>query len=342
MNAVREKRKTWQKADLYKWANDQQQLDMRAKALLKEMVGLAASDGTVWFLVADMAYACNCVDRTIQLILRKLAGEGLIELTDDRHRLKESTRSVPIYRLLPDGAPAGSMGEIMGENLSPMDGAWVKSEAGMGETGFHPQGQQGQQERADALSTGASGRDALFEGMVGATAPSMLLFADLEAARSAVDGLAEMGAPVERLAEALAFMAADPTFRSREHPPQLHTWLAKGMWRGWLGKLDAARAAAAPAAAEAAEPQGDGRIVALIAAAGVTPAQVGTYLRPATLHDRGAVAYLVAFTGVARDWIVANCWRRIEETWSDIGRGAELRLVTKLEFAALMRQQGEA
>jgi len=336
-------RRTWQKADLYKWANDQQQLDMRSKALLKEMVGLAQADGSVWFLVPDMAYACNCVDRTIQLILRKLQAALLIELTDETHRLKNSTRSVPVYRLLPEGFFGASMGEI----LSPIEPARVKSEASMGETGFHPQGQQGHQERADALSAGARERDALFDAIVMAADPALLLFADLEAARASLDGLAEQGLPVDRLPQVLRFMAADPEFRSRKHPPQLHTWLARGMWRGWLAKLDAAAGPAEPEAGPAAICSADdGATAAWIGAMAEMQTKMGatsfgSWLARAALGQVGETFYVVAWTSVAREWLAQHRWADLQAAWARRD-GRPLELVDRRQFEALKRRQGEA
>jgi hypothetical protein len=49
-----------QKADLYKWVNDQQQLDMRTKYILKELADFAEADCCAWSKVATLAYAANC------------------------------------------------------------------------------------------------------------------------------------------------------------------------------------------------------------------------------------------------------------------------------------------
>jgi DNA-binding transcriptional ArsR family regulator len=67
-----------QKADLFRWVNDQQQLDMRTKFILKELASFADSDCCAWSKVDDLAYAANCSPRTVQYHLAALLEAGLM------------------------------------------------------------------------------------------------------------------------------------------------------------------------------------------------------------------------------------------------------------------------
>jgi len=247
-----------QKADLLKWANDQQQLDMRTKAILKELASFAGEDCCAWSQVATLAWAANCVDRTVQRCLNELLAARLIEKTDRSHRLEGTTRSVPIYRIGPDvdwSGEASAMGDKMSPidggmgdiQASPMDGSgdgvWVTSEVGMGDIGCHPHRVQGVH-RFASLTPGERARDLVeVYRQIEAAAPAAILrFNDADAALNALGRAVEEGVEVERLTAVLTWMAGHADFKSRKHPPQLHTWLAKRQYVGWLRDLDAAEA----------------------------------------------------------------------------------------------------
>lgn len=265
-----------QKADLFKWANDQQQLAMRTKAILKELCAFADAECVTWSPVATLAYAANCNERTVQYHLRKLEAEGLLEPTGGTHRLEDSSRSVPLYRLAPHveglglregcapppikGSEAGGgegVAPSMGAKIAPIEkGHGCKSASSMGAIGLHPHKENlGEPEEADASSERASERDLdLVFAEIEAAYPRLGLgFTDRAAAWAVLVRLAGEGVDVEALPAAAARYAADPILKKRDFGPvSLQRWLADGRYRGWLEAPPAAAQAqgAAPAGAD--------------------------------------------------------------------------------------------
>ena len=125
------------KEELLKWVDDQHQLDMGVKFVLAKLAAYADADGVTWSPVAVLAKHINRTERTVQNYLDVLKKQGLIKPTGDTHRLKDSTRSVPLYQLAADHIAELARGS-MGEKLSPIDGVWVKKSDGMGEANFTP------------------------------------------------------------------------------------------------------------------------------------------------------------------------------------------------------------
>lgn len=64
-------------------------------------------------------------------------------------------------------------------------------------------------------------------------------------------------------------------------------------------------------------------------------ATFGSWLGQASLRERGEDVFLVAATGVARDWIRRHAWRRIGELWAQNDpMGRRLDLKSRMEFEA--------
>lgn len=339
--------KRGQKAALMDWANDQNQLDRTAKYTLKELASYADADCCAWAKVATLAYGVNCSERTLQYQLRALQEAGLIRDTGRTHRLEGSTRSVPIYQLAPDADGLGRAGP-MGAVSAPILGDGCKTGGGMGAIGLHPQETIGDQELADASSPGASAREIAFRDLVDASPKPVLKFADLAAAFAAFCVLADQGVEVGRLAECARRMGEDPAFRSRRFPDPLEAWLSKGQFLGWWPSARADEAvpqpsfAAADANAAPAADQAVWREVDAKACAGMGEGDYGSYIRRCFLGLAGSELYVVAWSGVARDWIAGRCWKRLTGWWAEADpAGRPLKLVSKNEFAALAQRQGE-
>lgn len=331
-----------QKADLFKWVNDQQQLDIRTKFILKELAAYADPACCAWSKVETLAYAASCSARTVQNHLALLKEEGLIVDTGRLHRLDDSTRSVPIYQLAPKIEGLGrriSMGEIS----APIPAHGCNPDRGMGEEGLHPHKENtGEQE---AIASSGREREAQFLALEDAVPPATLKFTDRDAAFAAFVVVVEAGIDPAELVGCARRMAEDPAYRSRKFPPPLETWLAKGQFRGWLVQPQLALAAKPEAVSASAAPQGDQAIwQAVLVEVRLTtdPGEFGSYVAPAYLAEVEGSLLMVARTGVARDWIAGKCWRRIEAAWAKAdGAGRKLRLVSKSEFEALAARQHE-
>lgn len=186
----------------------------------------------------------------------------------------------------------------------------------------------------------------LFDEIVAASPRAILKFYDRDAAFGALTDLAEDGVAVAELPDRLRRMAEDPAFKSRKHPPQLHTWLAKRQFDGWREQTQLPLAAAAPA-----EPQLDAAPAAEQAIwAGamahlrntVSAAEFGTWIARGWLAERGGQLFVVAYSGMARDWIAKRCWKLITDHWTKADAARRVLVLTsKSEFeAASSREQG--
>lgn len=304
------------KADLLKWANSQLHLAAATKAVLKELASFADADGCAWAKVETLAYGTNIKERQVQRHLETLREAGLIRLSGRQHRLKKSTRSVPLYQLAPElfealegavGAPP--MGGVDDTHTGVSMGGVDDTHAGeYGCHGRQPMGgvddtphrrSTGDQSGAEAPSPGAREASPLaqrsdFDRLVEAVPQRVLKFADLEAAWCAFEGLAEQGVEVARLADCARRMAADPEFVSRKHPPPLQDWLGKGQWRGWWVEAGAVT----PPAADLAEVSDVPPELRAAVLAVTDPAFVGAYLLPCRYLD-GPPPRLVARTSIA-------------------------------------------
>lgn len=242
------------KEKLLDWVNDQAQLDIRTKYLLNRLALYADGDCCAWAKVETLALAINGTERTVQNHLRRLLDAGLIRKTGRMHRLKGSTRSVPIYQLGPDveGLGFDTSGEAsgacsMGENISPIDGVWVKNSEGMGEKGFHPVKEPIGTKGAIAPTAGArEAVDQVFAEVEAAAPKRMLAVSDPEAARAVLQQLAEAGIDVAEIPGCLRRMAVDDLFKNRRVPVPLQELLAKRQFRAWWPEPEAANAEREP------------------------------------------------------------------------------------------------
>lgn len=339
-----------QKADILKWANDQNywpdgtRVDMRTKTILKELASFAGEDCCAWAQIATLEWAANCVDRTVQRCLEKLLEHGLIERTARSHRLAGSTRSVPIYRLAPHVEGLGKP-VSMGEKMSPIDEVWVTSGAGMGDTSCHPHRVHGDQESSDELSQrageSAPAREILISEIEAAMHRRMVAVSDRAAYRAALDTLADEGVDLAVMPGCLRHWGEDPLFVGRKVPVPFEKWLASGQWRASL--IDEAPVVAdGPGEPEHLAAPGEVAIWLAVMAQMQTKlgaGPFGSYLGRASLGQVGDQLFVVASSTVARDWIRNNCRADLQAAW---GRhdplGRELTLVSKSEFEALMRQ----
>lgn len=340
-----------QKADILKWANDQNywpdgsRVDMRTKTILKELASFAGEDCCAWAQIATLEWAANCVDRTVQRCLEKLLEHGLIERTTRTHRLAGSTRSVPIYRLAPHVEGLGKP-VSMGEKMSPIDEVWVTSGASMGDTSCHPHRVQGDQESSDELSQregeSAQAREILLSEIEAAMHRRMVAVSDRAAYRAALEALAAEGVDLAVMPGCLRRWGEDPLFVGRRAPVPFEKWLASGQWRASL--IDDAPVIVEAAEAGPAHQADPGEVAIWLAVmAGMQTllgaGPFGSYLGRASLGQVGERLFVVASSTVARDWIRNHCRADLMASW---GRhdplGRELTLVSKSEFEALMRQ----
>lgn len=273
------------KSRLYAWVDGQRSLDVRTKYLLEKLAMYADAEGVAWAKVDTLAGHINGSERTAQNHLRKLESLGLIKNTGRTHRLKGSTRSVPLYQLAPHveglGAPIS-----MGANSAPIETHGCNPEGGMGAKGLHPYKEDLEPREANASSAGA--REALFSELEGAVDRRVLRVTDRDEAWLAFCALGDAGVDLSRLADCARRQAADPDFKTRRFPPALETWLAKGQWRGWLPEPDAP-----PTAAPAAEADGlAGEGLPAEVLDGLTAAAAKGYLRRVTwrAEDRTILA----------------------------------------------------
>lgn len=239
-----------QKVDLLRWVAGQRQLDSVSKYILEKLAGFADAECCAWAKVETLAEAVNVSDRTIQTRLRKLEADGLIERTERTHRLKGSTRSVPIYQLAPEEAGLG-LKVSMGENPAPIGSHGCKSDGGMGEAVFTPKEPTGTEgESYDSPMRERARERAAFGDLEAAYPRGGLKVTDREAAWQELCILADQGVEIEQLAACARAMAVDPVIKRRDYgPPSMQAWLSRGQYRGWWPEAPAA-------AAEAATPAG--------------------------------------------------------------------------------------
>lgn len=159
----------------------------------------------------------------------------------------------------------------------------------------------------------------------------------------ALDVLAGRGEDVSAIPDRLRRLADDPLWKGLKVPTRCERWLLDGKWRFYPD-----RPAAAPDAGAALEPgmlpAGEcepWRRAMAAARAAIGDKAFGSWLSRASLGQIGGTLYLVAATGMARDWIKAECWALIFDTFEAAdAKRRHLILVTKPEFEALMRQHG--
>lgn len=184
----------------------------------------------------------------------------------------------------------------------------------------------------------------LFEEMVAVAPPKILKFCDRDAAFEALVELDNDGEPVSEFPTYLRRMAADPEFKSRKHPPQLHSWLSQRQYLGWKVQPELPLAAkpgpaATPLDVAPEEDQAIWRRLRGRLEGALTEKTFQTWFGPAYLAARGGTLFLVVAGATARDWIVRNAQRRVDAWWAEMDPAKRpLTLTTKLQFEAASRQ----
>lgn len=227
-------------------------IDPVARFILYRWAHFADQDCCGWAKIETLAGDVGCSERSVQRRLRELEEKGLIKPTGRSHTLKrapgKAARTVPIYQFAPEVEGLGKP-ESMGDNLSPMPGAWVTPQTSMGDNCVTPhKGHEGVDERSNDLSTRARARElrSTFEELEAAYPRLGLGFTDQGLAWAAFLDLAEAGVDVARLPDAARRYGADPVLRKRDYGPVgLQRWLSEGRYRAWVD--DPAAAAGPPA-----------------------------------------------------------------------------------------------
>jgi hypothetical protein len=228
------------KERLLAWADEVPGLDEGLANLLSRLARFADAECCTWAPVGHLAELLRKSERTVQYRLRELERLGCIQPTGRVHRMKGTTRSVPIYQLAPaveglgravDGAPA------MGAKAAPIQSHGCKTDPGMGATGLHPQGtEEPTLEEANAPSSGAGAREqpskydlaTLAWPATGQKRTNFLAAFELWA-----EAAAEVGEA--RLLAAVMACAADPDPKRGDHGyPGLHRWLHEKRYRAYL------------------------------------------------------------------------------------------------------------
>lgn len=240
----------------------------RAKAVLKCLAQYASMTGRSWVTMKVFLVETDLGgERTVQRGLADLKAAGVIAETGEWETYYG--RRYPVYQLSLDVGPRNTR-ERLQSALHDEDAADASASPGVSE--LSPQAVWGDKtgaprgDETDGLgvsvvtpkeevnppfgrevkpSTGA--REALFDELVRVCPRSMLRFADLPAAEKAWMGLGVAGEDLAAIVGALRDAPKHPEFKSRKHPPQLHDWLGKGMWRGWLPEPQLPLEASAPA-----------------------------------------------------------------------------------------------
>lgn len=251
------------KAGLLKWADERYELDLESKVILRTLASLADEDCWAWAKVETLSLAANCSIRTTQSRLKALKADGYIYDGGETHRLKNSTRSVPLYLTGPDALDARDAADLarraaldapdaapsMGAKLAPIEpGHGCKSGGGMGATVCTPIDPKDPSESSDELSTGASAREALgFEKAIRAWPLTGLKRTRWGKARTAWASACTLAEPAALLA-AVETCAADPDMAKGDFGwPGFDVWLSDERWRAYM---PAARGAAAAPASE--------------------------------------------------------------------------------------------
>jgi hypothetical protein len=303
--------RTPSKADLMKWADERVEVDLECKVILQKLAAYASEDGDTWSKVETLAYHANCSVRTIQLRLKWLKENGYLRDTGRTHRLKDSTRSVPLYVLQPT-LEAELEPVSMGANSAPIDRAWVQNSEGMGATGCAPKDTRDTSESSDELSTRARALDEWFEQLEAAYPRIGLGFTDRTMARRAFTDLVASGVDPAALVAAAAAYRDDPIVKRRDYGPvALQRWLGEARYRAWLPGPAPEVAAIRP------EPAG-----------------------PQCAVPPRVVAKLTAASSDAAKWLLGSDWRegdqailvRTETAAVELRRAVGDRLLTKLQI----------
>lgn len=296
------------KENLLEWVERQRELDTTSKYILEKLARFADAECCGWAKIDTLAALVNVSERTIQYRLRLLESLGLIRRSGRVHRLKNSTREVPIYQLAPDieglGAPVG-----MGANPAPIDGDGCKSDGGMGAAVCTRIGTEGTEVRADALTVCERARSAGFDEALAVYPQTGLAVTDFPRARQAWLSVTAEVAPDVLLAAIADYVARDRALAKGDYgAPAFEKWLLSERWRAWL-PADARGAAvgAAAAAAKAVGPRFPGPSDLrddFLDSFGDGP--TGSYLDPCRWDGERRV--LLARTSAGAAWLGSTAW----------------------------------
>jgi hypothetical protein len=300
------------KADLLRWVDDLVDLDAEATIIVGKLAAFADEECCGWAKVETLAKAARCSTRTAQYRLRLLIERGYIRDTGRTHRLKDSTRSVPIYLVGPlvdDAEIEADRAGSMGADAAPIPAHGCKTSGAMGAACCTPKEPRDPSESSAELSTGA--READFVRLEVAYPRAGLGFSDQGMARRAWRDLVGGGTSAEALVEAAARYAADPLLKRRDFGPVgLHRWLSEGRYRAWLPDVggETARGLAGGEAAEAGTRAACVLPAELAAQLADVMAEAAPYLVKASWCEADRI--IRAATSIARDRLIERIGRR--------------------------------
>lgn len=329
------------------WAKEQAAPSREAKAALVFLADYASAAGFAWPSIAALAGELGCSDRTVIRHLKALVEASLLVRLDVEDRMTGRTR--PCAYWFPMAGRAPSAGEVAAYEaevggrvtlVSPWEGDSAVTLEGDTDvrgrvTTVSPLEPLLEPSEPEGSSPGA--REAVPAGLVGeieaAMPRTMTAVSSRPAYLEALAVLAADGVDLGVLPGCLRRLGADRLFTGLRVPPRLETWLLDGKWRAYLAE-------GGEGIADATAAEGEPVPEALVAA--VRPfardGELGSYLQPARLRAAGGRVFLVARTGVGRDWIRGH-WARIEAAWD--GGAPGLALVSRAEFEALARAEGQ-
>ena len=306
------------KERLMAWVDDQRQLDPAVKFMLNKLASYADADGVSWSKVETLAAHINRSVRTVQNYLSELKDEGLIVETGGTHRLKDSTRSVPLYQLAPD-LLAADEARSMGAKSAPIGPVWVQKSTGMGAAVCTPKDLK-DHKLPDGSGARAQADEAEAEAQAVALAAERADFDAVAAEWAVVDpdrvakplAWPEWRQAVGRCAGGSAGLAraarrylAESRDVADKRCKAFERWLRDDRWEGWLG------AACGRAAGATATWAGPPEVRAKLAAAN-GEGWVGSYLDRArwdetarSIHPRNSIA-LDALTNAVRAGVLAG------------------------------------
>lgn len=226
------------KLDLIRWAESEGRgLQLRRKVILLKLAQLADDECCAWAKIDTLADAANCETRCAQTCVRELEALGLIVRTGRQHRLKNSSRSVPVYQLAPQVEGLGSSIKSMGAKPAPIEPHGCKTSAAMGAQGVHPYKEP---KEPIEISTDISPERTrelaqIFDQLEVAYPAQGLGFSDQSVSRRAFLDLAAQGVAVEQLPAAAIAYGLDPVHKRRDYGiVSLQRWLSEGRYRAWL------------------------------------------------------------------------------------------------------------
>ncbi|MCW5758277.1 MAG: helix-turn-helix domain-containing protein [Phenylobacterium sp.] len=343
------------------WAGEQKDAPRELRTFLMVVADYANELGFMWPSVETMADEQGCSGRTIQRLLKKAVEAGLLIRLDVEDRRTGRTRSCgyffPVKGLGPTGQDIAAFERVSGGRVTAVS-PWE------GDTGVTGEGDTGVRGRVTTVSphepplepseTEVSSPGAREDGETPVGKVDRTLVEAVRAAMpvgmgrvssepdwiEALDVLAGRGEDVSAVPDCLRRLADDPLFRGLKVPPRCERWLLDGKWRFYLDPApprgpDASRLD--PGLLRA------GEFAPWCAAMAAVQARIGdklfrSWLSRASLGQIGQALYLVAATGVARDWIRDECWPLIFDTFEAADpQRRRLTLVAKPEFEALVR-----